>query len=280
MSWDLTGNAGTDPAIDFLGTTDARPLVITTGGVEAAHVVPEGRVGIDNPAGAPLAPLDLLSHTEDVLHAFTDGDVSAAMMISESPQTTRPTCVVFAGGGPAVAGTSTSGRGPGVHGTSTAEPGVLSENPRQGCGVNGRSDSGTGLAGLSRSGIGVFRLSDASTKVVGLGRSEAGRFLGDVTVTGTLSKAAGQSKINHPFGSGQQVPVPRLGGEPADENVYDGVVTSDEQGEATVRLGDWFEEVNTDVRYQLTPIGAPGPDLHISEEVVDNQSLTPEAAPA
>jgi hypothetical protein len=34
-----------------------------------------------------------------------------------------------------------------------------------------------------------------------------------------------------------------------------------------VSLPDWFEALNRDYRYQLTPIGGPAPNLHIYEEV-------------
>jgi hypothetical protein len=33
----------------------------------------------------------------------------------------------------------------------------------------------------------------------------------------------------------------------------------------------WFEPLNRDYRYQLTAIGAPGPNLHIAEEINQNQ---------
>ncbi len=39
------------------------------------------------------------------------------------------------------------------------------------------------------------------------------------------------------------------------KNVYDGVVTTDRRGNATVRLPRWFQALNRDFRYQLTPIG-------------------------
>jgi hypothetical protein len=42
-------------------------------------------------------------------------------------------------------------------------------------------------------------------------------------------------------------------------------------GEPTVELWDWFEEVNTDLRYQLTPIGAPAHGLHVSRDPAGNQ---------
>jgi hypothetical protein len=42
MSWEITGNSGTDPAINFLGTTDNQPLVIKVAGTEAMRIDPTG----------------------------------------------------------------------------------------------------------------------------------------------------------------------------------------------------------------------------------------------
>ena len=36
-------------------------------------------------------------------------------------------------------------------------------------------------------------------------------------------------------------------------------------------LPDWFEALNRDFRYQLTAIGAPGPNLYIAEEVASGR---------
>lgn len=44
--WSLTGNAGTNPATNFIGTTDANPVVIKTGNTEKLRVTASGQVGI------------------------------------------------------------------------------------------------------------------------------------------------------------------------------------------------------------------------------------------
>jgi hypothetical protein len=36
-----------------------------------------------------------------------------------------------------------------------------------------------------------------------------------------------------------------------------------------IRVPDWFGALNKDFRYQLTAIGAPGPNLYIAEEISD-----------
>ena len=54
-------------------------------------------------------------------------------------------------------------------------------------------------------------------------------------------------------------------------NLYTGKITLDANGEAVVQMPDWFEALNKDFRYSLTPIGAPGPNLFIAEEISGNR---------
>lgn len=53
-------------------------------------------------------------------------------------------------------------------------------------------------------------------------------------------------------------------------DVYSGNVTLDGNGNATVELPAYFEEINKEFRYQLTPIGAPAPNLHVAEKIRNN----------
>jgi hypothetical protein len=58
------------------------------------------------------------------------------------------------------------------------------------------------------------------------------------------------------------------------KNVYDGVVVLDNKGKAEIELPDWFGILNKDFRYQLTAIGAPGPNLYIAEEIPEATTNT------
>ncbi|MBU0495305.1 MAG: beta-propeller fold lactonase family protein [Chloroflexi bacterium] len=51
-AWRLTGNAGTNPTSDFLGTTDAQPLVFKTNGTEWMRLDSSGHLGL---GATPLA---------------------------------------------------------------------------------------------------------------------------------------------------------------------------------------------------------------------------------
>ncbi len=146
--------------------------------------------------------------------------------------------------------------GNGVHGVSagSAASGVYGENVSGGFGVAGRSSgAGSAIYGDNVSANGW-----------------AGYFNGNVRVQGTLSKAAGAFEIDDPLDPGHKLLYHSFVESPDMMNVYNGNVTLDAKGEATVQMPDYFEALNEDFRYQLTPIGAPGPNLYIAQEITDN----------
>jgi hypothetical protein len=158
--------------------------------------------------------------------------------------------------------------GIGVRGSSSAQQ---SDNFSHGVGVHGIGTNGaTAVAGVSQGGIGV------------LGRATgglAGFFQGSVFVTGALFANLKLFKIDHPLDPENQYLVHAAVESPDMKTIYDGVVTLDPRGAATVTLPEWFEALNKDFRYQLTPIGAPGPDVHIAEKVAGNQFTIGGGAP-
>jgi hypothetical protein len=99
----------------------------------------------------------------------------------------------------------------------------------------------------------------------------AGFFQGDVEVTGWLTKPLGSFKIDHPLDPTNKNLYHSFVESPDMMNVYNGNVVLDETGEAWVQLPDWFEALNRDFRYQLTAIGAPGPNLHVGAKIDGNR---------
>jgi hypothetical protein len=189
--------------------------------------------------------------------------------------------------GPGVLGRSSNG--PGVRGTSEGKidpPSTFASDSFgvDGVGRNGATgvrgmttgiNPGTSMGGIAVHGIDVER------------RGFAGFFEGQVRIQGTLSTngsvfvntlIAGtieaQSKtfrIDHPLDPANKYLIHTVVESPDMKNFYDGSVTLDDQGEATVELPDWFEALNKDFRYQLTPIGVSEPNLYIANEVSNNR---------
>ena len=91
-----------------------------------------------------------------------------------------------------------------------------------------------------------------------------------MAVTGTLFKSGGAFRIDHPLDPENKYLSHSFVESPDMKNIYDGVAVFDQAGEAIVALPDWFEALNGDFRYQLTPMGAAFvPD--VAEEIASNR---------
>jgi hypothetical protein len=123
-------------------------------------------------------------------------------------------------------------------------------------------------------GYGVFATTDTGTAVFGgssnVALAWAGFFDGDVNVVGTLTKGAGAFRIDHPLDPENKYLSHSFVESPDMKNIYDGVAVFDAAGEAIVTLPDWFEALNEDFRYQLTPMGAAFVP-YVAEEIAGNQ---------
>lgn len=112
-------------------------------------------------------------------------------------------------------------------------------------------DIGDGILNL-RSGGGVVQLD------------------GRVQFSGELVKPGGAFRIDHPLDPANKYLSHSFVESPDMANLYAGVAETDDQGEATVVLPDYFEALNREFRYQLTPIGSLA-QAAVTSEIKDNR---------
>jgi hypothetical protein len=182
---------------------------------------------------------------------------------------------VLGNGQTGVLGESSQAGGVGVQGLNNAGTtnafGVLGTSPI-GAGVRGDTFDGDGVLGRTASGNAVHGVK------LGSGPGLAGRFDGNVQVNGMLTKFAGFFLIDHPLDPANKYLRHSFVESSEMVNTYSGNVVLDGNGEAAVDLPEWFDTLNGDFRYGLTPVGAPAPDLHVTREI-ENNSFTVAGGP-
>jgi hypothetical protein len=130
----------------------------------------------------------------------------------------------------------------------------------------GGSSGGTGGAGNGIYGSPGQGYSD------GVNWGLAGKFNGDVFVSGSLAKAGGSFLIDHPTDAANKYLYHSFVESPDMMNIYNGNIVTDAGGSAIVTMPDWFEALNRDFRYQLTVIGQQAQAWVASE--VANRAFT------
>jgi hypothetical protein len=145
-----------------------------------------------------------------------------------------------------VEGESRGVRGVGVHGIASGPPGQNEEIP------------------FGNRSIGVWGKAGADNCL-------AAWFTGRVVVWGDFITAGAKSfRIDHPLDPENRYLQHACVESPEPLNLYGGTVVTDQEGKAVVELPDYFEALNTDVRYQLTVIGGFAQAV-VAEEVQANR---------
>jgi hypothetical protein len=166
------------------------------------------------------------------------------------------------GSAPGVLGhtNSTAANAAGVSGTIRSHAdysgGVRGENFDSACcgfGVVGfHAGQGIGIGGYAPNGFGVFGWSPNNWAAYFDGAVEV---VHDLHVNGTLFKGAGAFRIDNPLDPAHSYLQHSFVESPQMKNVYDGNVTTDAKGFATVILPKWLQALNKDFRYQVTVVG-------------------------
>jgi hypothetical protein len=92
---------------------------------------------------------------------------------------------------------------------------------------------------------------------------------GNLDVAGFLTKGGGTFKIDHPLDPANKYLSHSFVESPDMMNIYNGNVTTDATGTATVTLPAYFDALNKDFRYQLTAIGTFAQCI-VSKEISGN----------
>jgi len=219
-------------------------------------------VGVDGYSNAGTA-VRAMSSNGDAVHAETVHGTAITANTLDGPfaidaySLASPALNALSGGVAVVA----NGVKAGVYATAMNAPG---SDPKEGAAMQGANLLGDGVKGVSFSGVGVR----------GVGHPKlgawAGVFEGNVVVTGLLLKAASLFSIDHPLEPDRRVLNHASVEAPEYKTFYDGVATLDAAGRARVQLPRWFAALNGGVRHQLTPMGAPAPDLHVRSAKKDS----------
>ena len=154
---------------------------------------------------------------------------------------------------------------------------VLGGGSRFSTGGRGVFATGGNGSGVGKSG-GVGIEATAGIGINGATPGMAGIFNGNVQVTGTLSKGGGSFKIDHPLDPETKYLYHSFVESPDMMNIYNGNITTNENGEATVTLPDYFGALNRAFRYQLTVIGQFAQAI-VAEKIKDNRFIIKTNAP-
>jgi hypothetical protein len=215
----------------------------------------------------------------DALHASTAGSGHAGIFSKTQSSGTNPALLVT--------NASTSNLAFGVHsiitptspgGSSTALRGENRGTGPLGIGVWGtHQGTGWGVYGTAGgAGRGVYGVANSAggsgVYGTGTGGANAATFIGNVSVSGTLSKGSGTFRIDHPLDPENRYLSHSFVESPEMKNIYDGVVTLDESGRAAVIMPDYFDALNRDFRYQLTCVGRYAP-VYIEQELADRRFI-------
>ena len=105
------------------------------------------------------------------------------------------------------------------------------------------------------------------------------QFKGNLNVLGALSKGSGSFVIDHPIDQKNKILFHSFVESSDVKNLYDGIAVLDKNGEAVIKLPEYFMALNKDFRYQFFPLNEAMPDLYIKTEINNNEFIIASGIP-
>jgi len=255
-------------------------LGFATTGVERMRITAQGLVGVNSTA--PTARLEVIAggNIDAILGIADNANASGVIGWNSDNVSGTGTGVIGLGNGLTTIYTLVNGSGGaftsdnvGVYGKGYAN------NAYGGYFVGGDAATGwtnnnVGAFGICGNGtnitadfVGVYGWANTTNSNYGYGVVGVGNWYGVFSIGDLGATGAKGFIIDHPLDPENKY-LRHFAIESNEVlNLYRGVVTLDSKGEAIVTLPDYFTAINTNFSYQLTPIGAPMPELYISQEI-------------
>jgi hypothetical protein len=273
LQWDGTQWLPT-PNLTGTGTTNFITKFTAAGTAIGNSVMYESAGNIGVGTTAPTSPLHAVSATV-ATNGVVRGEYTGATTTSNSVGVygkSMPSLSSDAGWGSVGDGGAVGVMGRGISTTTLASS--------QSIGVNGESttdaDYSVGVAGFSdryspssTGCLNSYGIYGNGTGAASIANDWAGWFAGRVTVTGMLIKGGGTFKIDHPLDPENKYLSHSFVESPDMMNIYNGNITTDAAGIASVALPSYFDALNKEFRYQLTVIGTFAQAI-ISKEISGN----------
>jgi len=300
--WSTTGNSGTSPGTNFIGTTDNQDLAFYTNNNEQMRILANGFVGINTTSADEYLDVNgdidigggsgsydnegenlliraqseewYLSIVNDATAANSDFFVGTSSDPSDSDFRVTPAGLVSIG-------SDDDNPDDILHVTDdqNATTAIRIDNTNSGSyGVS------TALNLYDGGSLEAFFRHNNNTDVLELGNNDTDDTVefyadggvvmtmdanSDVNVINNLSKGGGSFKIDHPLDPENKYLYHSFVESPDMMNVYNGNIKTNSNGEATIVLPDYFSALNKDYRYQLTTIGSFAKTM-ISKELSNN----------
>lgn len=269
--WALAGNAGTTAGTNFIGTTDAVDLHFKTTNTNRMIIASGGNIGINMTPNAT----DVFSATDSdyPVNGYATGTATnhtglyasqrgiGSAVWGENFKTTND-------GTSSVFGEMESSNDPAIEGRNN----LASSGAVNSIGVYGNYNVVTG----NKIGIGVSgkAISIQGANSYGIGVQGEGGDYGVYAVGDSGASGVKTFNIDHPLDPDNKT-LRHFSIESNEVlNLYRGTATFDNNGSTTITLPKYFNAINKDFSYQLTPVGAAMPNLFIKNKVNTNGEFT------